>query len=124
MSTKTKRIIGWVLTGIISAFMLMSAFMKFKGGPEMEGGPISPETWRYIGAVELLAVVFWLIPRTGVVGALLLCGYLGGAIYVHLAMGDLEGMMKPVGISAGVWIASALRMPELVSRLAGIGPKA
>ncbi len=119
MSTKTKRIIGWVITGLVSAMMLMSAFMKFKGGPEMEGGPIPPATMRIIGMVELLSVVFWLIPRTGVIGALLLCGYLGGAIYVHLSMADFGGMMTPVGISAAVWIASALRMPELVRRLAG-----
>jgi hypothetical protein len=124
MSPKTKRMIGWILTALISAFMLFSAFMKLKGGPDMaknlEGSKITMDVMRNIGIVEVLCVVFWLIPRTGIVGTLLLASYLGGAICMHVTMA--EPIWMPALICALVWVASALRFPELTQRLSGSGP--
>ena len=123
MSTKTKRSIGWVLAGLIAVLMLMSAFGKLVPNDELKaglaGGKVTLETMRNIGIVELLCVILFLIPRTGIVGTLLLCGYLGGAIYAHLAMGDPGGVSTPILVSAAVWISSALRFPELSARLFG-----
>ncbi len=121
MSRKTQVIIGWIITGLISAFMLFSAFMKIKGGPEMEemlkGGKITVDGMRNIGYVEVLCVLLWLIPRTGVVGTLLLASYLGGAIHSHVSQG--QSFMMPAAFCAAVWIASVLRFPELGQRLFG-----
>lgn len=121
MTTKTKRIIGWVLTGIIAAFMLFGAFMKVKGGPEMEamlkGSLVTVATMQKIGFVEIFCILMWLIPRTGVAGTLLMCSYLGGAIYSLVSMS--QDFLMPVLFCAGVWIASALRFPELTRRLFG-----
>jgi hypothetical protein len=121
MSTKTKRIIGWVLTGLIAALMVFSAFMKLKGGPEMEanlkGSLVTVDVMRNIGIVELLCVILWLIPRTGVAGTLLMVSYLGGAIYSSISTGQSFAMAA--GVCALVWVASALRFPELTQRLFG-----
>jgi len=121
MSPKTKRIIGWVLTGLIAAFMLMSAFGKFFPNETMKaslaGSKITLEVMRNIGIVEILCVVLWLIPRTGIAGTLLMASYLGGAICMHVSMA--QPVWMPALICALVWVASALRFPELTQRLFG-----
>lgn len=121
MSSKTRNIIGWVLTGLLAILFLWSAYGKFFGGPDIDkmaaGLGLTGDQLRMIGAVELLSLVLFVIPRTGIVGTLLLCGYLGGAIATHLE--HAQPIMMPVIISIVLWITAALRFPELVSRLAG-----
>ncbi len=123
MSPKTRNIIGWVLTALLAILFLWSAYGKFFGTPEMEEQTaamgVTPDALRIIGIVELLAIVLFIIPRTGVLGTLLLVAYLGGAIATHLE--HALPILMPVIISIVLWITAALRFPELVSRLAGRG---
>lgn len=65
-----------------------------------------------IGTVELLCTVIYLIPRTAVLGAILLAGYLGGAVAVTVKMGlGVAGWWMPLvfGILlwAGLWLRDA-----------------
>jgi uncharacterized membrane protein YphA (DoxX/SURF4 family) len=124
MSPKVRNIIGWVLTALLAALFIWSASMKFiGGGPEMEKGMadmgITMDTLHILGVVEALAIVLFIIPRTGVVGTLLLVAYLGGAIATHLE--HQQPIMMPVIISMVLWITAAIRFPELTSRLFGAG---
>lgn len=57
----------------------------------------------------------FLIPRTAVLGTLLLVAYMGGAIATHLQHNQPLG--AAMGIAALVWIVAALRLPELTSRI-------
>lgn len=119
MSNKAIKITGWVLTGVLALLFIMSAFMKISmGATGLEKAAelgIAPGVFRVIGIVELAAITLFVIPRTGVVGALLLIAYMGGTIAVHVLEGQPLGMV--VVIESLIWIAAALRFPELARRL-------
>ena len=81
---------GWSITGLIAAFMLFDAVGKFaKPAAVVEafartGWPI--ELSVPLGAILLTCTVLFLIPRTSVLGAILLTGYLGGAVATNLRL--------------------------------------
>jgi hypothetical protein len=90
---------------------------------KMAGGlGLTVDQLRLIGAVELLSIVLFIIPRTGVVGTLLLSAYLGGAIATHLE--HAQPIIMPIAISVVLWITAAIRFPELTGRLFGGGTTA
>ena len=95
--------------------------MKFIGGAEMEksiaGMGLTVDTVRILGAIEALSIILFIIPRTGLLGALLLSGYLGGAIATHLE--HQQPVMMPVIIMCVLWITAVIRFPELSRRLLG-----
>jgi hypothetical protein len=63
-----------------------------------------------IGILELACTVVYLIPQTSVLGAILLTGYLGGAVATHVRVGDpFSDMIVPVLIGALVWVGLYLR---------------
>ena len=121
MSPKTKQIIGWVLAGLVGALFLFSASGKLMGSEEgMKMAAtfgLDATAFKMLGIVELISVVLFLIPRTGVLGTLLLAAYMGGAIATHLEHG--ESIVAPCVIQAFVWIVAVFRFPELQSRLLG-----
>jgi hypothetical protein len=69
----------------------------------------------FLGILELVIVVLWFIPRTGVVGALLAMTYMSGAIAVHFVSN--QPVAIPVAIEVLIWIATAVRFPEVKNRL-------
>jgi hypothetical protein len=118
MPSKTQRIIGWVLTGLVGLFMIGASgvpkFFDFPGKNEMMdkmGIPLS--LLPAIAVVEIAVTVIYLIPRTSFLGAILLTGYLGGAIFTHLRIGDPWYFPIIVGLLA--WLGLALRQPILFS---------
>lgn len=121
MSQKTKKIIGWVLTGLLAFVFLSSAFMKLKGGADMAKGAaafgLTLGTLQLIGVVEIISLVLFVIPRTGLLGTLLLAAYLGGAIATHLE--HHMPVFAPIIIQCIVWITATIRFPELSRRLMG-----
>jgi hypothetical protein len=60
-----------------------------------------------LGIVELTCTILYLIPRTAVLGAILLTGYLGGAIATHVRVE--EGFVPPVIMGVLVWLGLFLR---------------
>jgi hypothetical protein len=107
--------IGRVLSILGSIPFLMSAVLKLKGGAEVTEGMAHlglPETLiRPLAIIELSCVVIYLIPKTAVLGAILLTGYLGGAILAHLRVGD--PFLVQVGIGVLLWLGLYLRDPRL-----------
>ena len=65
-----------------------------------------------IGVVELACVVLYVIPRTAVLGAVLLTGYLGGAIATHVRLSD-PSFAGPLIFGIMVWAGLYLREPRL-----------
>jgi hypothetical protein len=68
-----------------------------------------------IGVVLLACVALYAIPRTSVLGAVLLTGYLGGAIATHVRVGNplFTHILFPVYVAALVWGGLFLRRPAL-----------
>jgi hypothetical protein len=76
---------------------------------------ITPAIYRLLGIVELTSVVFFTIPRTGVLGLLLLSSYLGGAIATHLQYG--QSIVFPAAIETLIWITASIRFSQLWQRI-------
>ena len=85
--------VGWVISILASLMFVFSASMKFVGGPEFAKGmehlelakiPVIP-----LAILELTCVAIYLFPPTSVLGAILLTGYLGGAILTTGGVGDV-----------------------------------
>lgn len=119
MSTKTKNIINWALAGLVAFIFIGSAVSKLTANAEaLEAAAkfgLNATTYKILGVIELIAVGLFFYPRTGILGTLLLTAYMGGAISTHVEFA--QPLIAPVIISAFLWIAAAIRFPELSKRL-------
>ena len=106
---------GRVITGVVSLLFFFSAAMKFVGGAEVKEGMAHlglPEAMIVpLGILEAACTVIYLIPATSVLGAILLAGYMGGAICTHWRVGD--PFLGQVAIALVVWLGLYLREPRL-----------
>jgi hypothetical protein len=107
--------VGWVISILVSLMFVFSATMKLMGGPELAKGmehlelakiPITP-----LSILELTCVAVYLIPPTSVLGAILLTGYLGGAILTHWRVGDMFVVHIVLGML--IWLGIYLREDRL-----------
>jgi hypothetical protein len=106
---------GRAISVLVSLVFAISAFMKLKGGPEVMQGMAHlglPESLIIpLAVIEISCVVIYLIPATSVLGAILLTGYIGGAICTHLRVGDPFFIQIALGIF--VWLGVYLRENRL-----------
>ncbi len=115
---KNRKIAGWVMAGLMTALLVMSASNKLMGNPEMVS---NFEKWglssmmTIIALGELASVLLFLIPRTSVLGTLLLSAYFGGAILVHMA--HSEPYIFQSIILVFIWITAWVRNPEMFAVL-------
>ena len=112
--------VGRVISVLVSLVFAMSAFMKLKGGAEVMQGMAHlglPESLIMpLTILEISCVVIYLIPATSVLGAILLTGYIGGAICTHVRVGDPFFIQIALGIF--IWLGLYLRE----NRLKGLIP--
>jgi hypothetical protein len=94
---------------------LFSGFLKLKGGPELAQGMAHlglPDSMVLpLAILELTCVAVYLIPQTSVLGAILLAGYMGGAICTHWRAGD--PFITQIVLGLLVWLGLYLREPRL-----------
>jgi len=108
---------GFVLSGLVIAFMAMDVTMKLmqlpivaETGQQLGWGP---ETGLPLGITLLICTVLYAVPQTSVLGAVLLTGYLGGAVATHVRIGSplfshvLFGVYLGVILWAGLWCRDA-----------------
>ena len=118
-SEKTKRIIYWVLTGLVAFVFLGSAAGKLFANEEAlkmaNGFGLDAKTYTMLGIVELACAILFIIPRTGIVGTMLLAAYMGGAIASHLEHG--VSIVAPCLIQTFVLAVAFYRFPELRTKL-------
>jgi len=96
--------------------MSASSFRSVARGVVEACGPLGIPVWTIqgIGVALLVSTILYAVPRTAVLGAILLTGYLGGAIETHVWTGGpafnviFAGMF---GVLA--WVALALREPRI-----------
>src|SRR5262249_46822910 len=86
----TARRLGFVLATLAVLFLVLDAVMKLLAMPfvleaaAQLGFPDTPEFARGLGAILLGSTLLYVWPRTAVIGAVLLTGYLGGAVAAHV----------------------------------------
>jgi hypothetical protein len=113
--SKKMLLLGRSLSAIPVLVLLMSAVMKFVKPTQVVQGFAHlglPEKLALgLGILELACTVLYIILRTAVLGAILLTGYLGGAIVTHLRVGD--AFIGPIVFGVLVWAGLFLREPRL-----------
>jgi hypothetical protein len=72
---------------------------------------------RGIGLLQLTGVALYLIPQTSVLGAVLLTGYLGGAISAYVRLGEPVPPLVPLSTALLAWAGLYLREERLRSLL-------
>lgn len=110
---------GSALSGLAIAFLAMDAAGKLLA-PEMMianspplGLPSDPGFHRELGAILAICTLLYALPRTSVLGAVLLTGYLGGAIATHMRVGSpllthtLFGVYLGLLVWGGLWLRDA-----------------
>jgi len=113
--SKAAIVTGWVM-GILPCLLLVfSAVMKLAHPPQLDEGfshmgvPIGHALG--LGVLELTCTLIYLLPRTSVLGAILLTGYMGGAIQTHIRIGD--GIIPHLIVGVLLWGGLYLRDPRL-----------
>ena len=115
---KVRLITGWVLSGLLSLMMVGSAVAKLVAAkPVVEMfEKFGLSDWlMIIGIGEAVSTILFLVPRTAVLGTLLMSAYLGGAIVTH--MQHAESFVVPAVLLVVLWIAAGLRVPELFQNM-------
>jgi hypothetical protein len=110
---KWQLITGWILAALISGLLFFSAKLT---QPEGMAEGVTHLGWRMdqmrpIGVVEASIVLIFLIPRTTVLGAVLITGYMGGAMATHVRIDEPWITQFLVGVVA--WLSVFLRDPRL-----------
>lgn len=115
----TRKWTGRILTGVVAAFLLVDGGVKvlapaFAAANSGQLG-IPVQLILPIGIIELACLAAYLIPQTSALGALLLTGFLGGAIATHLRVGDplLGYTLFPIYVAALLWAGLFLRDDRL-----------
>jgi uncharacterized membrane protein YphA (DoxX/SURF4 family) len=119
MTTKARKIITWILTGIVGFIFIGSGMVKLSGSEDAiqmaDGMGINLSTLFSLGIIEIIGAVLFIIPRTGMLGTLLLIAYMGGAMATHIVLG--ESFLFPALVQVFVWIVACIRFPELPQRM-------
>lgn len=91
---RIKQTTGWTMSGLLIAFMLLDSAMKLvplqvvtQTMAEL-GYPASSEMARGLGILGMICTALYALPRTAVLGAILLTGYMGGAMATHVRIGS------------------------------------
>lgn len=116
--SKGTRWAGRIISGLPVLFLLVDGAMKlFKPAPVIEATlrlGYSENTIIPIGIILLVCTVLYLIPKTSVLGAILLTGYLGGAVATHVrAAAGAFPIVFPIVVGSLLWLGLYLRNRSL-----------
>lgn len=115
-ASKKKIWAGRIISTLVVLFLLLGSVMALMhpAGVQAEfakyGYP--PRFLPILGAVELVCAILYAIPRTSVVGAILLTGYFGGATATHVRVGEPQWIV-PVVFGVVIWLGLLLREDRL-----------
>jgi len=117
---KGQLIAGRTLSGLVILFLLFDAGLKLiapqvaiRYSPPGLGWPLDAPTMYLLGILLLIPTLLYIWPRTAVLGAILITGYLGGAIATHVRIGSplfshsLFGVYLGVMLWGGLWLRDA-----------------
>jgi DoxX-like family len=117
--TKKWLVAGYLLTALVALFLTFDTVIKvLRLAPAVQGTTAlgyPADTVLWIGMIELVCLALYLVPRTAVLGAILLTGHLGGAIATHVRVGSplLSHTLFPIYVALLLWGGLYLREPRL-----------
>ncbi len=120
-NTKTKLWAGRVMSALAVLFLFVDGAMKIAKASVAVEGSIQlgyPESVVFgIGVVLLVCTLLYAIPRSSILGAILLTGYLGGAVATHVRVGNplFSHVLFPVYLGVLIWGGLFLREGRLRS---------
>jgi len=110
---------GRIISAVVVLFLLFDSVIKFiKPAPVIEASAhlgLPDSLAVVLGIVLLACTAIYAIPRTSILGAILLTGYLGGAVATHLRIGDplFSQALFPVYMGVLLWGGLFLREDRL-----------
>lgn len=116
--SKTAKWIGYGLSGLFVLFMLFDSLIKL---PPLDivittlteiGYPASPALARGLGILALICTGLYTYPRTSLLGAVLMTGYLGGAMATHLRLGSPVFSHLLFGLYLGLFMWGGLYLRD------------
>ncbi len=114
--SKSARLLGRILSGLVIVFLLFDGAIKLVPWPvvtetmDKMGYGSSESLARSLGIITVVCTLLYSIPPTSILGAILLTGYLGGAIASHLRIGSplfshtLFGLYVGLMLWGGLWL--------------------
>jgi len=113
---------SYILQGILVVLFLMGGIMNMIGVERAVEGAVEngyPESSVFtLGLVVSLCAILYAVPRTTIIGAILLSAWLGGAIATHVIHGDpLMNTIIPIIFGVLVWVAIGLRNWKLLDAM-------
>ena len=111
--------IGRILSALVVLALLADAGMQFLAPQflkaEMEASGFSPSLAMPLGVIMIACALFYAVPRTAMFGAILITGFLGGAIATHFRMGEIGSPPQLICLLLGAmtWGGLYLRVPPL-----------
>ncbi|MEY2902373.1 MAG: hypothetical protein RLY89_1479 [Bacteroidota bacterium] len=115
-SNKNQIITGWIISGFVILFMLFDAVIKFLKPAEVIKTTVNELGYaeHHIlihGILALTATLLYAIPRTSILGAIILTGHFGGAIASHLRVDNpiFSHTLFPVYVGILMWLGLWLR---------------
>ena len=118
LTSRTRLWAGLVVSALPALFLLVDAAMKLVKPAVVVEATVklgySESVIVPIGIVLLVSTVLYLVPQTSVLGAILLTGYLGGAVATHVRAGEgLFSIIFPVIFGVLIWLGLYLRYDRL-----------
>jgi hypothetical protein len=110
---------GYVLSSLVTLVLfadgLVNLFKPSISSAEMAATGFPLELSSTLGAISLASAVLYAMPRTSVLGAICITGFLGGAICTHLRVGDIGSMPQIVSAIIGIatWAGLYLRFDAI-----------
>ena len=109
--------VGWLFSAGAIAILVMSARWKLTSTPFYVNEWVrigwDPAKLPLVASLQVTCLVLYLIPRTSVLGVVLLTGYLGGAISQYTRMGEPYPVLVPLSTALFAWAGLWLREPRL-----------
>jgi hypothetical protein len=123
---------GRIMSGLVIAFLTFDGVFKFvKPAPAPVVETMAHLGWSLslapvLGIILLVSTALYVIPNTSALGAILLTGYLGGAVATHLRAGDplFSHILFPTYLGVLLWGGLYLREPRLRALLPLRSPNA
>jgi hypothetical protein len=112
--SKTNLWTGRIVSGLPALFLLVDGVMKLFKPPVVVEATVnlgySESTIIPIGIALIICTILYLVPATSILGAILLTGYLGGAVATHVRAGEsLFSIVFPVIFGILIWLGLYLR---------------
>lgn len=111
---------GWIVSGLVIALLALDATMKLLAVPQVlqageQIGFPGVGMARGLGLLLLLCTALYVMPRTAVIGALLVTAYLGGAVATHVRLHNplFSHVLFGVYVGIALWAGLYLREPRL-----------